>query len=91
MLGTTDAVEYENFDYKLYDQDPMQLDEAMRKASELRGNDTMHFHRIVPANRDKTKFKIESVSIAETQANMWARFVSACLSSLLRSYLKRNA
>ncbi len=90
MPGTTDSAEYEHFDYKLYDQDPMELEDAIKKASEMRGKDSKRFHRVVPANREGTKFHVDSVPVAEAQANMWAKFVATCVSYLMQNYLRRN-
>ena len=36
MSGTVDATDYEHFDYRLYDQEPLQLEEAIKKAAESR-------------------------------------------------------
>lgn len=90
MSGTTDTLDYDNFDYKLYDQDPMQLEQALKKATDLNKEDPKSFHRIVPANEEKTTFKIETVSVEEVQSNLWNKWSAALMRRRMISRLFKN-
>jgi hypothetical protein len=69
-MPTLEAREYEHFSY---DESPLTLDEAVKKASELRKNDAENFYRIEPANEDKTSFKVTKVPVASVYAGLVAR------------------
>jgi len=75
MPGTTDAPEYDLFDYKDYDQAPLSLEDAMKKASDLRRKDPNQIHRIVPADRGITTFQIDSVPAAEAYADLLSKLM----------------
>ena len=69
-MPTLDATEYERFSYD--EAAPsMTLDEAVKKAAELRKADSERFHRI--ETNDGNTFRVESVSRAEVYANFLAR------------------
>jgi len=84
MPGTIDATDYDLFDYQNYDQEPLSLEEASRKASEMRRKDTQNVYRILPADHDMNGFYVTSVPVEVLRAELeskllvhWARFVSA--------------
>jgi hypothetical protein len=69
-MPTIDATEYERFSYD--EATPsMTLEEAEKKASELRKADPSRFHRI-EATGDNT-FRVDSVSKAEAYEDFLAR------------------
>jgi Ser-tRNA(Ala) deacylase AlaX len=75
MPGTTDAPEYDLFDYKDYDQTPLSLEDAIKKASELRGNSPDKIHRVVPADRNITTFQVDSVPVTEAYADLLSKLM----------------
>jgi hypothetical protein len=73
MPGTTDAPEYEQFDYKDYDQTPLSLEDAIKRASELRRDDPSRIHRVVPADRNTVTFHVDSTAAVEVYADLISR------------------
>lgn len=78
------TLDYELFDFKDFDEQPLGLGDAIRKAQKLRATDPYNFYRVVPADAELTAFRVEKVSraevyvdflsrIAERWANLWAR------------------
>lgn len=76
MHGTTDAPEYDLFDYNGYDQTPLSLEDAIKKASELRHNDPGKVHRVVPADRTISTFYVDSIPAAEVYADLLSRLMA---------------
>jgi hypothetical protein len=79
MHGTTDAPEYDLFDYKGYDQTPLSLEDAIKKSSELRQSDPTKIHRVAPADRDTSTFHIDSTPAVEVYADLLSKLVSRWL------------
>jgi len=67
MIGVQD---YEHFSF---DDRPLTLDEAVKKASQLRKSDTENFYRIEPVNDVHTSFKVTKVHAASVYADFVAR------------------
>jgi hypothetical protein len=70
MTPTLEIQDYEHF---RYDESPLTLDEAVKKAGELRKKDSENFYRIEPANQDGTTFTVKKVSAASLYAELVAR------------------
>jgi len=69
-MPTLEIQDYEHF---CYDESPLTLDEAVKKASELRKNDSENVYRIEPANEGRTAFTVTRVSAALVYAEFVAR------------------
>jgi hypothetical protein len=57
----TDLAEYDTFDYKHFDETPLSLEEAVKKATQLRAADRDHMHRVVSVDSNMSGFRIESI------------------------------
>jgi hypothetical protein len=62
MSSLIESTDYDNFEYKHFDEPALLLDDAIKMTAKLRTSDPAHFHRIVPADSDMTSFRVESVS-----------------------------
>jgi hypothetical protein len=69
-----ESVDYDTFDYKHFDEPALSLDEAVRKASQLRSSDTAHIYRIVPVDPKMTAFRVESHSLEKVYAEVLSRW-----------------
>lgn len=69
-MPTLEVQDYEHFSY---DDAPLSLDEAVKKASDLRRRDSENFYRITPLNESNTSFAVKKVSIASVYAEFVAR------------------
>lgn len=65
-----EAQEYERFSY---DEPSLTLDEAVRKARELRRKDSANFYRIEHTNEGRTAFRVKRVPAASVYADFKAR------------------
>jgi len=71
-MPTLEVQDYEHFSF---DDSPLTLDEAVKKASELRKKDAENFYRIEPANEGNTSFKVTKVRATSVYADFVARMV----------------
>lgn len=71
-----ETIEYDTFDYKHFDESPLSLEEAARKASDLREEDPTRFHRIVSIDKGLSGFRVESVSKRAVYAEVLGRWAS---------------
>ena len=60
-MAQLESVEYDTFDYKTIDEAPLSLEDAVKKAAQLRTSDTSHFHRIVPTDPSMISFRVDSI------------------------------
>jgi hypothetical protein len=71
-MPTLEVQDYEHFSY---DDAPLSLDEAIKKASDLRKKDAENFFRVEPASEDNTSFKVTKIRAASVYADFLARMV----------------
>jgi hypothetical protein len=64
--------DYDLFDYRHADEPSLSLEEARRKVAALRAAGRRTVYRIVPADRDMTGFRIETVSEGQLYADLVA-------------------
>lgn len=71
------ATDYERFSYENFDESPLTLEEAVRKANILRSHDSQHVYRVVPFDDELKGFYVESASKTELYANFLSRILKA--------------
>ena len=74
-MPTLEAQDYEQFSYDDASQRPLTLDEAVKKAAELRRKDSTNFYRVVFADDSHTSFLIKPEPVASVYADFVARVV----------------
>ena len=67
------AQEYERFSYDDGNERALTLDEAVKRARELKRSDSTNFYRIVPTDDGCIAFKVESVPVSSVYADFMAR------------------
>ncbi|HTV83084.1 MAG TPA: hypothetical protein VME18_10570 [Acidobacteriaceae bacterium] len=72
-MPTLDATEYERFSLDQADQNPLPLDEAVKKAAEMRRNDPVNFYRVEYANESQSGFVVNKVEASTVYAEFFAR------------------
>lgn len=72
-MPVLEATEYERFSFHEADRHTFTLDEAVRKAKELRKNDATNFYRIEVADEEQTTFVVTKVPQASVYADFMAR------------------
>ncbi len=68
-----EATEYERFSFDEAGQHALTLDEAVRKARDLRKNDAANFYRIQVADENHATFTVTKVPVASVYADFMAR------------------
>lgn len=68
------APEYDVFEYRHFDEPPMSLEEATRRAAELRLTQKGSFHRVTARDAEMTSFRVDSVPRASVYVEMVARW-----------------
>jgi hypothetical protein len=81
------AVEYDHFSYDESSSRPLSLDEAVKKAAELRKADSANFYRVEATDVTATGFRVEKVSVA----SVYADFVSRFAQRFMRHAVSRKA
>ena len=78
-MPTLDATEYERFSYDEPSRAPLSLDEAVKKARELRASDASrnNFYRIEYADDSHMSFQVTTVPAASVYADFTARISQA--------------
>lgn len=66
--------EYETFEYRLFEDAPLSLEDAIKKADQLRGADATRFHRVVPTDSNMVLFHVDSVSREHLYAELLSRW-----------------
>jgi hypothetical protein len=72
-MPTLEAREYEQFSYDEANQHSLTLEEAMRKAIDLRRNDSTNFYRVVRTDDGGNAFTVTPIPIASVYADFMAR------------------
>jgi hypothetical protein len=72
-MPTLEAREYEQFSYDEANQHSLSLDDAVRKAMDLRRKDSTNFYRVVPADESGNAFTVTPVPVASIYADFMAR------------------
>ncbi|MGB6742632.1 MAG: hypothetical protein WBE38_03160 [Terracidiphilus sp.] len=76
-MPTLEATEYERFNFDEADQHALTLDEAVRKANELRKKDSANYYRIEMADESHMTFTVTKVPVASVYADFMARIAKA--------------
>ena len=84
-MPTLEVQDYEHFSF---DENPLSLDEAIKKASELRKGDKENFYRVKPANDKATTFVVTKVPATAIYADLAARVAKAMARYRLRGRQK---
>jgi len=69
------VAEYDVFQYKHFDEPVLSLDEATKKAAELRQSDSQHVYRVVASDPTLSGFIIEKLSLQEAYGDALARIM----------------
>ena len=72
-MPTLETLDYERFSYDEANQQPLSLDEAIKKASELRRSDKSHFYRIEFADDSNSNFRINKVAVSSVYSDFLSR------------------
>lgn len=72
-MPVLESLDYDKFRYDEATQFPLTLDEAVKKAAELRRNDQSSFYRIEPVNEADNNFVIKKVPVGTVYAEFIAR------------------
>jgi len=86
MPSLMESTDYDLFEYRHADEPALALDEAVKRAAQLRSSDAAHFHRIVPVDSDMTSFRVESISRAAVYSELLSRW-----SELLNRFVSKAA
>ncbi len=73
-MATVEAQDYERFTYDDPNGRPLALDEAIKKAIELRRADPKNFYRVESTDMNTTAFRIQKISIDSVYADFATRF-----------------
>ena len=76
--------EFDRFDYRYYDEEPLRLDQAAKKADQLSAEDPNSFYRVVPTDDRLSGFRIEKIPTVQLyfdfiadMTQKYARFLSS--------------
>jgi hypothetical protein len=72
-MPTLDSIDYERFSIDEASNPAMTLDEAVRKAREMRASDTTCFYRVEAIDQSANSFRVEKVPIAAAYADFISR------------------
>lgn len=72
-MPTLEATEYERFSFDEADQNALTLDEAIKKAKDLRKNDSANYYRIEWTDDSHTAFMVKKVPVASVYADFVTR------------------
>ena len=84
-MPTLEVQDYEKF---RYDESALTLDEAMKKAAELRRKDSSNFYRIENVDESRTTFTVAKVPISTVYADFIARIAKIVGRSTRRSKIR---
>lgn len=85
FMPTIEATEYERFSFDEAGQHALTIDEAVKKANDLRKQDAANFYRIEPADDSHTTFVVTKVPMASVYADFMAR-----MAKLVGRYVVRS-
>lgn len=69
-MPTLEVQEFEHFNY---DEPTLSLDEAVKKAQELRKSGSGNFYRVSPANEKGTAFVVKTIPASTVYGELGAR------------------
>lgn len=69
----TETTDYERFEYKHYDETPLTLEEAVKKAQALRSGDEDSVYRVMPLDDEMTYFYVDRIAKGELYASLLSR------------------
>jgi len=72
-----DAVQYDQFDFKHYDETPLSLPEATKAAAAMRKRNPRKFYRVVQAEQSGETFYVDSLQPETVYAQLLARLANA--------------
>lgn len=84
-MPALEATEYERFSFDEADQKALTLDEATKKAKDLRKKDAANFYRIEVADESHLTFTVTKVPVASVYADFVAR-----MAKLMGRYVVRT-
>jgi len=73
MPQLMDTVDYERFEYKHFDEQPLSLEEAIKQAQSLRARDESSVYRVIPLDDDLTGFRVDKVDKSELYASLLSK------------------
>jgi hypothetical protein len=79
-MPTLESLDYERFSF----DDPLTLDEAVKKAEALRRKDASSFYRVEHTNESRTTFTVKKVPKASVYADFVARALKLLGATRLR-------
>jgi shikimate 5-dehydrogenase len=80
-----ETTDYDRFGYKHFDEQPLSLEEAVKKAQDLRSRDQHNVYRVMPLDEEMMQFCVEKVGKSELYADLLSRFVKAWTDFIVRS------
>jgi uncharacterized iron-regulated membrane protein len=83
-MPTLEALDYERFSYDEANENPLTLDEAVKKAKALRRKDAANFYRIKHTDEGGTSFVVTKVPVS----SVYADFV-AHAAKVMNRYVRR--
>jgi uncharacterized iron-regulated membrane protein len=87
-MPALEATEYERFSLDEADQQALTLDEAVRRAKDLRKKDPANFYRIEVADDRQMTFTIREVPVASVYTDFMAKILK--LMGRNRSHVRRK-
>ena len=72
-----DTVQYDQFDFKHYDETPLSLPEASRAVAAMRKRNPRKFYRVVQADRSGETFYVDALPPETVYAQLMARLANA--------------
>lgn len=84
-MPALEATEYERFSFDEAGQNALTLDEAVKKARELRKNDPSNFYRIEPADDHQTTFTVREVPMTSVYTDFMAKMLKLMNRNRFRS------
>jgi hypothetical protein len=84
-MPTLEAQEYERF---RYDEPALTLEEAVKKASDLRRKDSANFYRVENTDESRTAFVVTKVPVSSVYAEFLARVAKIVGRSKRRSKVR---
>lgn len=76
-MPTLEATEYERFNFDESDRHALTLDDAVKKAKELRKKDSANFYRVELADEGHMSFTVTKVPMSSVYADFMARIAKA--------------
>lgn len=84
-MPTLEALDYEKFSYHEANQHSLTLEEAVKKAAELRRKDSANFYRVEYADESHATFTVTKVPVSSVYADFIARVAKVMGKYVLRA------